>query len=103
MLAGIHRPRYHHVTSMAITAATPIARNPCTRPARRIIRRCGLGPVFWRAVSARMVAHSGSDGRWRFSGLLSQIAARSASRSSARPRRVSRCLRVSQSRSEWTR
>ena len=50
-----------------------------------------------------MFAHSRTEGRWRFSGLASQIAARSASRSSARPRRVSRCLRVSQSRSEGTR
>jgi len=43
------------------------------------------------------------DGRWRFSGLTCQSAARSARRSSARPLRVSRCLRVSQSRSDGTR
>ena len=56
-----------------------------------------------RLVSNRIFAHSKTDGRCRFSGLASQSADRSASRSSARPRRVSLCLRVSQSRREWTR
>ena len=45
-----------------------------------------------------MLTHCGSDGRCRFSGLAFQSAARSASRSSARPRRVSFCLRVSHPR-----
>ena len=35
-----------------------------------------------------MLAHSSTEGRWRFSGLAFQSAERSASRSSARPRRV---------------
>ena len=80
----------------------PSVLSPCTRPARFIILRCGSVQSFF-FVSNRMFAHSKADGRWRFSGLAFHDADRSASRSSARPRRVSRCLRVSQSRREWTR
>ena len=80
----------------------PSVLRPCTRPARFIILRCGSVQSFF-LVSSRMFAHSRADGRWRFSGLAFHDADRSASRSSARPRRVSRCLRVSQSRREWTR
>ena len=54
-------------------------------------------------VSVRMLRYSHSEGSCWFSGLAFHSAARSASRSSARPRRVSFCLRVSQSRSEGTR
>ena len=50
-----------------------------------------------------MTAHSVKDGRLRCSGLAAQSEARSSSLSSARPLRVSRRLRVSQSRNEWTR
>ena len=42
--------------------------DPCTRPARFIIRRCGSVQSFF-FVSSRMFAHSRADGRWRFSGL----------------------------------
>ncbi len=51
-------------------------------------------------VSSLMFAHSSSDGRRRFSGFAFQSEDRSTSRSSALPRRVSRCFRVSQSRKE---
>ena len=50
-----------------------------------------------------MFAHSRADGRWRFSGLEFQSEESSASLSSALPRLVSRCLRVSHSRIEGTR
>ena len=85
-----------------INAAAPRPLKACTRPARLIIFRCGSVHAAF-LVSSRMFAHSSADGRCRFSGLAFQSAERSPSRSSARPRRVSRCLRVSQSRSEGTR
>ena len=50
-----------------------------------------------------MVTHSQNEGKRRFSGLAFHSAERSASRSSARPLRVSFCLRVSHSLSEGTR
>ena len=52
------------------------------------------------ASATESAATATSDGSWRFSGRAFHTAARSASSSSARPRRVSFCLRVSQSRSE---
>jgi hypothetical protein len=79
----------------------PSALSPCTLPARLIILRCGSDQSFFY-VSRRMFAHSKGDGKSRFWGLAFQREERSASRSSARPRYVTRCLRVSQSRREWT-
>ena len=78
------------------------SRQPCSRPARRIMALCGaLHRVA--SVSTRMPIHSESDGRWRRSGLADQSAARSSSRNSARPRRVSFCFRVSHALSDGTR
>ena len=87
----------HVPTAIRTRAAMPIS--PCIRPARRIMARWGSVQSFL-VVSSRRLAHSHSEGRKRFSGLEFQSCERSASKSSARPRRVSRCLRVSQSRSE---
>ena len=74
-------------------------RKPCTRPALPIIFRCGW-VHFFLSVSKRMFKCSHHDGSKRFSGLEFQVIEVSNSLSSARPRRVSFCLRVSQSRSE---
>ena len=74
-------------------------RRLCNRVALDIITRCG-GVHFFGSVSVRMPSHSQRVGRWRFSGLAFHRPERSASFSSARPRRVSLCLRVSQSRRE---
>ena len=72
------------------------------RPALRSIVCCD-GVRFFAGTSHTAVRYSHHDGSCRFSGFACHRAARSANRSSARPRRVSRCLRVSQSRREWTR
>ena len=67
-----------------------------------IIFRCGTVQSRLR-LSRRTLNHSHKAGRWRLSGLAFQADDRSARRSSARPRLVSRCLRVSHSRREGTR
>jgi hypothetical protein len=68
-------------------------------PAFATIIFCG-GDQFFFGVHHRIVNHCTRDGSCRFSGRAFHTAARSASSSSARPRRVSFCLRVSHSRIE---
>ena len=72
------------------------------RVALSIIFFCGGVQSFFR-VSSRIFSHSGQEGKRRFSGRAFHNADRSASRNSARPRRLSFCLRVSHSRSDGTR
>jgi len=98
------RPR-SAVPEMANAAASNSATEPWAirlRVAARTRRR-SEGVQFFRRVKNRMLGHSNQPGRCRGSALAAYDAARPASRSSARPRRVSRCLRVNQSRRECTR
>ena len=82
--------------------ASPV-RTKCSRLARRIIFRCG-SVQFLRLVSVRMLAYSNERGQMPVLGLgVPQLPIVQPSFNSARPRRVSFCLRVSQSRSDGTR
>ena len=92
----VHKPAA--VMTPKSTAAI-VNRNRWNRLARCIMARWGsVQRRGW--VSVRMPSHSQRVGRWRFSGLAFHRPERSASFSSARPRRVSFCLRVSHSRNE---
>ena len=90
------------ITAVASEHAGPRHLIEYRRLAMAIIRRWGVVQSA-RSVRSRMRAHSANEGRLRCSGLATQSEARSSSASSARPLRVSRRLRVSQSRNEWTR
>ena len=69
----------------------------------RIIRRCGSFQSFFLVSRRDVHPLPERTASRRFSGLAFHSAERSASRSSARPLRVSFCLRVSHSLSEGTR
>ena len=103
------RHRSTRIAAAASTAATtrspsavPAIRSEYDRSAAAIIRRWGSVRSF-ATVERRMSSHSPSEGNWRRSGFAFQSAERSSNFRAARPLRVSRCLRVSQSRSEGTR
>ena len=75
----------------------------CLRVAARSMPRAGVASGSWDRVHRRMFNHSHHPGSCRLSCLTPQTETRSARRSSIRPCRVSRCLRVSHCRSAGTR
>ena len=90
----------HEARQAAAAAAERSADRGARRPSSSFVAAPSTGRL---RVSVRMVAQSTSPGSRCGAGLSFHSCENSSSRSSARPRAVSRCFLVSQSRSDGTR